>query len=86
MKQITLDKVLHFVITFIIAAVLTFAVKGAEITQPGILCGVYAAIVTMCIAIGKEVYDSFHGTSFDWMDILADFLGAILVVILALFL
>lgn len=79
------DKLLHFVISLIIAIVLALAVKGAEITQPGILCGIYAAVVTMFIGLGKEIWDHFRGTGFCWKDLLADFAGCLLAVIFTIF-
>ena len=58
------DKIMHFVVT----AAVFFCVNW--------LFGIFPATMACILwAFGKEFYDEYKGGQFDWLDILADFLG-----------
>ena len=84
--MIRADKVAHFVVSLILTIVLTIVVKSIEGTAvSGVLCGIYAAIATMCVGVGKEIWDKFKGTGFDIYDLAADALGCLVAVAFSLF-
>lgn len=75
------DKWIHFILCFLITQV-SFAICHA--------CGLSAAWVIPAFLLGigsgiaKEVYDSKHGGIFDRFDLTADFIGALLAIIIIL--
>lgn len=84
--MIKADKVAHFVVSLILAIVLAIVIKSVEGTAvSGVLCGIYAAIATMCVGVGKEIWDKFKGTGFDIYDLAADALGCLVAVAFSLF-
>lgn len=84
--MIRADKVAHFVVSLILTIVLAIVVKSIEGTAvSGVLCGIYAAIATMCVGFGKEIWDKFKGTGFDIYDLAADALGCLVAVAFSLF-
>jgi VanZ family protein len=84
--MIRADKVAHFVVSLILTIVLAIVVKSIEGTAvSGVLCGIYAAIATMCVGVGKEIWDKFKGTGFDIYDLVADALGCLVAVAFSLF-
>lgn len=84
--MIKADKIVHFVVSLILAIVLAIVIKSIEGTAVSdVLCGIYAAIATMCIGVGKEIWDKFKGTGFDIYDLVADALGCLVAVAFSLF-
>jgi VanZ family protein len=84
--MIRADKVAHFVVSLVLTLVLAFVVKSIEGTAvSGVLCGIYAAIATMCVGVGKEIWDKFRGTGFDIYDLAADALGCLVAVAFSMF-
>ena len=83
--MIKLDKVAHFVVGLIITIVLAIVIKSVNEGTAGIMCGILAGIVTMCLGVAKEVWDKFRGTGFDLQDLLADFCGCVVAVIFSIF-
>ena len=84
--MIRADKVAHFVVSLVLTLVLAIVVKSIEGTAvSGVLCGIYAAIATMCVGVGKEIWDKFRGTGFDIYDLAADALGCLVAVAFSLF-
>ena len=83
--MIRADKVAHFVVSLILTIVLAIVIKSVNEDTAGYLCGILAGIVTMCIGVGKEIWDKFRGTGFDLMDLLADFCGCVVAVIFSIF-
>jgi VanZ family protein len=84
--MIRADKVAHFVVSLVLTLVLAIVVKSIEGTAvSGVLCGIYAAIATMCIGVGKEIWDKFRGTGFDIYDLAADALGCLVAVAFSMF-
>ena len=83
--MVKLDKVAHFVVSLILTIVLAIVIKSVNADTAGYLCGILAGIVTMCIGVGKEIWDKFRGTGFDLMDLLADFCGCALAVVFTIF-
>ena len=79
LASIDKDKWMHFILCFIITQV-SFAICHA--------CGLGTAwaIPTFLLGIGagiaKEVHDSKHGGIFDRFDFTADFIGALLAIII----
>jgi len=59
------DKANHFIV-------------GALIGTSALLIGGYASIPVLAAAIGKEVYDHFHGGSVELYDTIATTLGGVL--------
>jgi VanZ family protein len=79
-------KVAHFVVSLVLTLVLAIVVKSIEGTAvSGVLCGIYAAIATMCVGVGKEIWDKFRGTGFDIYDLAADALGCLVAVAFSMF-
>jgi hypothetical protein len=62
------DKLLHIVVSAIIMVVL------------GMLLPTWvAALATLCVGVGKEVYDKVSGKGcFEWMDIVCDCIGILI--------
>jgi VanZ family protein len=83
--MIRADKVAHFVVSLIITIVLAIVIKSVNADTAGYLCGILAGIVTMCIGVGKEIWDKFRGTGFDLMDLAADLGGCVVAVIFSIF-
>jgi VanZ family protein len=84
--MIRADKVAHFVVSLVLTLVLVIVVKSIEGTAvSGVLCGIYAAIATMCVGVGKEIWDKFRGTGFDIYDLAADALGCLVAVAFSMF-
>lgn len=83
--MIRADKVAHFVVSLIITAVLAIVIKSVEVSSVGVMCGLLAAAVTMCLGVAKEVWDKFRGTGFDVYDLVADALGCIVAVVFSIF-
>jgi VanZ family protein len=84
--MIRADKVAHFVVSLVLTLVLAIVVKSIEGTAvSGVLCGIYAAIATMCVGVGKEIWDKFKGTGFDIYDLVADALGCLVAVAFSMF-
>jgi len=54
------------------------AIWGALIGTSALLIGGYACIPVLAVAIGKEVYDHFHGGTVELNDIIATTLGGVL--------
>lgn len=81
MKKITdlisIDKLLHFVISFVIVVTL-FNMLILIGLKDFILCIVVSTIITFLIGVGKEFYDKFRkGTYFSFGDLFADIIGII---------
>ena len=84
--MIRADKVAHFVVSLVLTIVLAIVIKSIEGTAvSGVLCGIYAAIATICVGVGKEIWDKFKGTGFDIYDLAADSLGCLFAVAFSLF-
>ena len=84
--MIRADKVAHFVVSLVLTIVLAIVINSIEGTAvSGVLCGIYAAITTMCVGVGKEIWDKFKGTGFDIYDLAADALGCLFAVAFSLF-
>ena len=83
--MIRADKVAHFVVSLILTIVLAIVIKSVNEDTEGYLCGILAGIVTMCLGVGKEVWDKFKGTGFDVMDLAADLGGCVVAVIFSIF-
>ena len=83
--MIRADKVAHFVVSLVIAIVLAIVIKSVNEDVAGIMCGILAGIVTMCLGVGKEIWDKFRGTGFDLMDLLADLSGCVVAIVFSFF-
>jgi len=84
--MIRADKVAHFVVSLILTILIAIVIKSVEGTAvSGVLCGIYAAIATMCVGVSKEIWDKFKGTGFDIYDLAADALGCLVAVAFSLF-
>ena len=84
--MVQIDKIVHFIVSMIITILVAIVVKSIEgDAVQGIMCGVFGACVTMCIGIGKEIWDKFRGTGFDLMDLAADALGCFIAMIFTIF-
>jgi VanZ family protein len=83
--MIKLDKIAHFVVSLILTIVLAIVIKSVNEETAGIMCGILAGTVTMCIGVAKEVWDKFRGTGFDVMDLAADLGGCAVAVIFSIF-
>ena len=84
--MIRADKVAHFVVSLVLTILIAIVIKSVEGTAvSGVLCGIYAVIATMCIGVGKEIWDKFKGTGFDIYDLAADALGCLVAVAFSLF-
>ena len=68
MKRLSEDKLRHIVVSAIIAVALNL-----------ILPWRVAGILTLCIGVGKEVYDKVSGKGHpEWKDLLADLVGILI--------
>lgn len=83
--MIRADKVAHFVVSLVVAIVLAIVIKSVNEDTAGIMYGILAGVVTMCIGVGKEIWDKFKGTGFDIYDLAADALGCLVAVAFSLF-
>lgn len=84
--MIQIDKLYHFVVSLVLTIVIALIVKHFEgDAVSGIMCGCFAAFVTMCLGVCKEVWDKFRGTGFDLLDLAADALGCFIAVIFTIF-
>lgn len=73
--KITKDKYLHFTCCMLIALIVTSILGLMSNWYVGVLAGLSTAIGT---GVGKEYGDcKAPGNKWDWKDILADFVGAI---------
>lgn len=79
MDKIGLDKVLHCVLSFVISAILSLVIYAVWMKHP-VLSGFIGFIITMLVGLGKEIYDSRRRYGFDCWDLLADAIGAVVVV------
>ena len=79
------DKIAHFVVSLILTIVLAIVIKSVNEDTAGVMCGILAGIVTMCIGVGKEIWDKFRGTGFDLMGLVADLGGCVVAVIFSFF-
>lgn len=62
------DKLLHIVVSAVIMVVLGL-----------ILPTLVAALATLCVGIGKEIYDKVSGNGcFEWADIICDCIGILI--------
>lgn len=62
------DKLLHIVVSAIIMVVLGWFMPTWV-----------AVLATLCVGIGKEVYDKVSGKgSFEWMDLVCDCIGILI--------
>ena len=67
-KFFTEDKLKHIIVSAVIMVILSLFI-------PKIL----AAIITICIGIGKELYDKYSGKGCsEWEDLLSDFIGILI--------
>ena len=67
-NMITEDKLKHVLVSAIIAVILSLFLPWWG-----------AALITLAIGIGKEVYDKVSGTGCaEWLDLLADIVGIII--------
>lgn len=84
--MIQIDKLYHFVVSLVLTIVIALIVKHFEgDAVSGFMCGCFAAFVTMCLGVCKEVWDKFRGTGFDLLDLAADALGCFIAVIFSIF-
>jgi VanZ family protein len=83
--MVGIDKIVHFVVSMILTILFAIAVKSVNADVPGYLCGIFGGIVTMCLGVGKEIWDKFRGTGFDLMDLIADLGGCVVAVIFSIF-
>lgn len=74
----TKDKLQHIVFSMVLTLVFTALFSINFYFKPALLI---AAGASLFCGIGKEVYDSINNKVASWLDILADFIGIILVVI-----
>ena len=79
------DKFLHFIVSFILTVVIALLVKHFNEDTSSVMCGLFAAIVALCVGFGKEVIDKFTGGIFDWKDIIADAVGCAVAFIFTIF-
>lgn len=73
------DKLLHFTVCLLLTLIL-YAVGSA--LGLGVIAIAPAFVITMGIGIGKEIYDRKHGGCFDHYDIVSDFIGCFLAIVL----
>lgn len=78
--KIEKDKIAHFVVSLLLTAFFAFLIKSTESGIASVICGIYASIVTMCVGIGKEIWDKFRGTGFDLYDLAADAFGCLIAI------
>jgi len=73
-KKIAIDKILHFCVCMLLA--MSWGCMVIHIQRYKVIaCGFLFAMI---IGLLKELYDSMTGGKFDWEDIIADFVGAIM--------
>lgn len=72
--MITKDKILHFIVGLVFGLSYYFV-------------ALWSVLFGTVIFVGKEVYDIYkpNPTGFDWMDILADYLGFAIGLTIAIF-
>lgn len=74
------DKLLHFVICFLIALIFSIIFNLFLPTTISIIVGTFISLI---VGIGKEIYDKYSPDHyFDWKDLIADFSGSIFGVII----
>ena len=84
--MIQIDKLYHFVVSLVLTIVIALIVKHFEVDAvSGIMCGCFAAFVTMCLGVCKEVWDKFRGTGFDLQGLLADAIGCGVAIVFSFF-
>ena len=83
--MIRADKVAHFVVSLVLTILFAIAVKSVNTEVAGYLCGIFGGIVTMCLGVGKEIWDKFRGTGFDLQDLLADAIGCGVAIVFSFF-
>lgn len=67
-KLFTEDKLKHIIVSAVIMVILSLFI-------PKIL----AAVITLCIGIGKELYDKYSGKGCsEWEDLLSDVIGILI--------
>lgn len=74
------DKIVHFTVCLVLTLLL-YAIGSA--CGLGVIAIAPAFFLTMGIGILKEVYDSKHNGKFDHYDIVSDFLGCFLAVVIS---
>lgn len=82
MDRIGLDKVLHFAVGMVIAIVAMMGVY--YLTNDRLASQLAGFLVAMAVGVGKELYDRKR-TGFDWQDLLADGVGAVVGVMMGFF-
>lgn len=76
-NKIGSDKVIHGLVTFVIAS--NVAILDYEIfNRPAIIAAVVGAITAIIVSIGKELIDFFKNKSFDLSDLKFNFIGLVL--------
>lgn len=81
--MISVDKVLHFAVCFMIAAVEAMIMRASDVSVAW--CSLAGFAAAMLIGVGKEVYDYYvRKTGFDKNDLLADASGALLAALFCL--
>lgn len=74
------DKLLHFTVCLLLTLIL-YAIGSA--LGLGVIAIAPAFVITMGAGIGKEIYDSKHGGQFDHYDIVSDFVGCFIAVVIS---
>lgn len=74
------DKLMHFVVCLVLTLVIFIICCACGLSAS--IASVPAFFGAIIVGVCKEVYDSKHGGVFDHYDIVADFLGAFLGIIL----
>jgi len=74
-KNAGIDKWIHFVACFAIAALVALIFKGT-MELPNANCGFIGWIAGVLAGLAKEIVDFFRGGKFDGGDFIADILGA----------
>ena len=77
-KNIAYDKLLHFACSAIIAVIVKWVLT---IWCDALHASLWAFVFTLCVGLGKEVYDLCKGGYIDVEDLLADLVGAIVGVV-----
>lgn len=73
------DKWIHFILCFLITQVCFAICHACELSA---VCAIPAFLLGLGSGVAKEVYDSKHGGIFDRFDLTADFIGALLAIII----
>lgn len=68
------DKVLHFMLSMIVALLVTILLKWVQNDDILAVCGGWG--VAFFVGLGKEIYDESEGGESDSADWLADMIGA----------